>query len=1108
MASEFVSYLKNLRFDPKLLRSFHAKYIQNIRIVILLIIAIIAIGTLSLLNLPRRLNPEIKLTIVRVSAVLPGAGPQDVESLVTIPLEDKLTGVKGIDTIISVSQDNFSLIVMQFLSGVDKDKARSDAQTAVSEVTTLPTDAQTPKVEALDFEDQPIWSFSLTSKNDYASLMRFADSFRTELERQTDIDRVVLTGLDNQQIQVVLDPQKIRDFNLNPLQVSQALKNATNSFPAGSVYTGSFNFSLSIDSEVATVEDIRNMHMNISGQPLKLGDVAVVSQKSEPNQRKSYLATSQIEETPSVTFFVYKSTSADIVKTVKNIEKFVHDRIDQTNGNYAITTQTNAGEEIGRQFTDLIGEFRSTLILVFINLLLFLGVRQALIANMTIPLTFLMSFGWMAIFGETLNFLTLFALLLAFGTSIDDTIVTVSAMTAYYRTNKFSPIETGLLVWRDFIVPIWTTTVTTVWAFLPLLLTTGIIGEFIKPIPVVVATTMYTSTAVTWFITLPMMIVLLKPQVPRRVKILFGILAVLAVVGAVVALSPKNLFLVPIFIIMVLFLYTAKRTVGSVVSQISHILGKNKMISKTAGLVKSIFSHGLINTERLSGKYKDLILRILNSKRGRRVVLVCLGAFALTAYLLVPAGLVKNEFFPKTNSDTLFMSLEMPSGTNIATVDRETLAILKKLRETPETKAVVAETGTAIASNGNQSASDNSSLFTIILIPKEERRTQSSDIASKLRDEFALYRTGKISVFEESSGPPAGADVQIKLLGDDLGVLDTYSGKLMDFLKTQSGVINVDKSIKSGTSKLVFVPDKAKIAAAGLTTDQLGFWLRLSASGFKLDSVRFNNKDEDVVFYNNGGTLSPENIGNIAIPTTTGTQVPLVTLGSFTLKNNPTVITREGGKRTMSVSAGVVAGYSISEINKNLTQFATTKLNLPPGYEWKTGGVNEENAKSVASIFRAMFFSFILIMATMVVEFKSYRQAAMILSLIPIAVSGVFIIFGLTGTPLSFPALIGVLALFGVVVTNAMFIVEKINQNRTHGMDLDHAIADAAQSRLEPIMLTSLTSILGLVPITLANALWRGLGGAIISGLMFSGIIMLFYIPVMYYTLYRSEENK
>ncbi len=1106
MDKTFVSYLHRLKFDPKLRQTIHAKYMVNMRLVFLFILTILAVGITSLFTLPRRLNPEIKLAIVQVATVLPGAGPTDVESLVTIPLEDKLSGVKGLDTITSVSSESFSYVAMQFHSGVDKEKARTDVQAAVSEVTSLPADAQTPKVEALDFEHTPIWTFSVTSSSDVASLMRFSQSLKDAIKQIPNVDRVDLTGDDTQQIQIIVSPQKVQEQNLNPLLVAAAVKNATRAFPAGSAVTSGSSFSLAIDQQATSVEDIRNIHLVVGGVPVKLGDIASVGERSKKDQKKTYLATKNNPLQRAVTFSVFKSSSADIDKTVKVVESFVKKTVDGTAGRYQVTSVTNSGEEIGKQLTDLVSEFGSTLLLVFINLLLFLGIKQALIAIMTIPLTFLMAFAWMNMFGQSINFLTLFALLLAFGTSIDDTIVTVSAMTKYYRTGKFTPHETGMLVWRDFIVPIWTTTVTTVWAFLPLLLSSGIIGEFIKPIPLVVATTMYTSTAVAWFITLPMMIILLKLRVPRRIVFLIQIIVFFSIAALLIVVSPKNILLVPIFALFGFFLFVGIRERMALVVGIKRYAKRHAWMGIAGAFGNRLFTQGLISTDRVSHAYRNLILRILGSKRGRRVTLICLFAFAFSSYLLVPLGLVRNEFFPKTNTDAVFVNLELPSGTNLSTIDEETRAILNDLRQTPETTAVVADTGSQARTGfGGGSGGGSGASFTVILTPKEKRKTDSSVIAQVLRKKYETYTKGKISVVEESGGPPAGADVQIKLLGDDLPTLGTYAQKVVAFLEKQPGAINVDTSVKAGTSKLVFVPDKIKVAQAGLSIDTLGFWLRTSASGFTLDSVKFNSKDEDVIFYTTSDLLHPEDLGTITVPTSTG-NVSLLSLGTIKLETNPTVITREGGKRTISVSAGVLPGYSVSAINKKLAAFAQDRLALPANYTWKTGGVNEENQKSVSSIIRAMGLSFLLIMATMVVEFSSYRQAAMILSLIPFAISGVFIVFGLSGTPLSFPALIGVMALFGVVVTNAMFIVEKINQNRKQGMTLDHAIADAGGGRLEPILLTSITSILGLIPITLANPLWRGLGGAIIAGLLFSGVIMLFYIPVVYFMIYRSQK--
>lgn len=1105
MKRKYRSYLSKLKFDPKLSNTIHARYISNIRIVLLLIFTILAVGITSLFVVPRRLDPEIKLTIVSVTTLLPGAGPSDIESLITIPLENKLNGVKGLDTMTSLSQDNVSIITMQFIGGVDKDKARNDIQSSVAEVTGLPIDAKTPKIEAFDFENQPIWQFTVTSKSDTASLMRFSDTLKEEIKRLPQVDHVDLNGFEEQEIQVIVNQEKIKNYGINPMQVSTAIKTITQSYPAGRIDTGSSSFTLAIDTHAVTIEDIRNMHINVSGNVLKLGDIAEVFEKSKIGGLKSFYADPNSPVSPAITFSVFKSSSSDIDKAILAVEKKVNGIISKSGGLYHISTITNTGEDLNKQFTDLLGEFQSTLILVFINLLLFLGIRQALIASMTIPLTFLMAFGWMGILGQTINFVSLFALLLAFGTSIDDTIVTVSAMTTYYRTGKFTPYETGILVWRDFIVPIWTTTVTTVWAFLPLILSTGIIGEFIKPIPVVVATTMYTSTAVTWFITLPMMIVLLNPNLPKRVKLLLKIGGIILSFIFLFIFTGKNIILFPIILTYVILLLVTFKTKETLFKKLSYFVRKNKPAGKSISFFKNILTHGVINTDRLSKKYQHIIIRIISSKRGRMVAIVSLISFALSAYLLIPLGLVKNEFFPKANTDTLYVTLEMSSGTNLYRLNSETEILLNELKTTRETKGVVAQVGRSIGGGFGPAGSPNSSLITLMLIPKEKRKTGSSDIALELRKKYTGYTRGKVTVKEISGGPPAGSDIQIKLLGDDLNTLDGFADKISDYLSNQAGVINIDKSVKAGTSKLAFVPDRIKLAQNGLTIDSLGFWLRTSASGFTLNSVRFNNKDEDVVFYVEDKIPSPETLGQISIPSPNG-PIPLLSLGLVELKTNPTIITREGGKRTISVSAGVLKGYSVSETNKKLEQYAATNLSLPDGYEWKTGGVNEENQKSVNSIFRAMGLSFILIMATMVIEFQSYRQAAIILALIPFAVSGVFVIFGLTGTPLSFPALIGVMALFGVVVTNAMFIVEKINQNRKGGMKLKEAIGDAAQGRLEPIMLTSLTSILGLIPITLANPLWRGLGGAIIAGLLFSGLIMLLFIPVTYYLIYRSKE--
>ncbi len=280
------------------------------------------------------------------------------------------------------------------------------------------------------------------------------------------------------------------------------------------------------------------------------------------------------------------------------------------------------------------------------------------------------------------------------------------------------------------------------------------------------------------------------------------------------------------------------------------------------------------------------------------------------------------------------------------------------------------------------------------------------------------------------------------------------------------------------------------------------------ASGIPLQSINFDKTKttkEDIVFEMQTGRSHPEGLSTVSVMSQSGASVPLLSLGHFETKANPTIITRENGNRVISVSATVTKGFPVTQKNAELEHFADS-LHLPSGYSWKTGGVNEENAKSVTSILQAMVLAFILILITMVIQFGSFRQAIIVLIVIPLAVSSVFLIFALTGTPLSFPALIGVLSLFGIVVTNSMFIVDKININKREGMELKEAIADAGASRLEPIILTKLCTVLGLLPITLSNPLWRGLGGAIISGILVSSTIMLLFIPSVYYLWFKNDE--
>jgi multidrug efflux pump subunit AcrB len=579
------------------------------------------------------------------------------------------------------------------VSSVNGDKAKDDVQSSVDTVNTLPEEANTPKVTLLDFEDQPFWIFDISTQKDIASLMRFSKKLKENIEKLNKVDRVILSGLEQQEVQVAIDPQKALDYNISANQLSQLVKKATSSYPAGILNTEQSSFSLSIDPIATSVEDIRNLTLQINHQSVRLGDIATVAERSTANQDQALLGKKGHAPSRTVQLMVYKSSSANIDAAEKDVRTLVDKEIAHQHNDYKITSILNTSDQITKQFNDLFSEFRSTIILVFLLLLVFLGLKQALISTLTIPLTFLSAFAIIQQLGMSLNFLTMFAFLLALGLLIDDTIVVVAAMTRYYNTGKFTPYQTGILVWKDFIVPLWSTTITTIWAFVPLLLSTGIIGEFIKPIPIVVTATMLSSTSIAVFITIPLMVVLLKPQLPKRLTKLLKVLFYVSLLGMVVFMiptSPIKPLIIVSFVALSVITYLVKKTISH---RILDMYNNQKFIHKITQKIHTIANKGLIDTEGLSTKYAHIIHTILISKQNRRNTLIAIIAFVLIGYLLVPLGFVKSEFFPKTNQDLFYINVEMPKGTRPEIVKSEMKRLLPEIEKTTETEFVIAESG-------------------------------------------------------------------------------------------------------------------------------------------------------------------------------------------------------------------------------------------------------------------------------------------------------------------------------------------------------------------------------------------------------------------------------
>lgn len=1105
------SFFDRLTFDPKLNRSFIAKYFGSIRAIILIILTLSGAGLATFLGLPKELNPNIKIPIVFVSTPFPGAGPEDIENLVTIPIEDAVNGLSGVKNVSSTSQENISALSIEFASGTDPQKAKADVQSAVDGVTNLPKDAETSKVQVLDFQNQPVIIFALSGDVDIETLRRFSTLLEHRLKDLPNIEKINISYRSDPDIVIVLKPEIIREKNLDLGALSQSIATAISNYPAGNLSTENTTFALTQKTFARSLEELRALPLALGGDILPLGEVATVKEAPANNSPEAYYGDIRITGKRAIAFSVFKTDEADATATVQSILE-TNARLNTLyNNTFIIDATFDSAKEIKKSFDQLFHDFSLTILLVFTVLFTFFGLRQSIIAALAIPLTFLGTFLVMAMTGISINFIALFSLLLALGILVDNAIVIISAMASYERTKRFTPDETALLVWRDFRAVIFTTTITTVWAFLPLLLATGIIGEFIKPIPILVSSSLAISAAIALLIVIPMMALLLKGSFPRRVIIVLYILIFLFGIGLLYFVIPAGPIKTPLFIASIVIFILLLKILKSF-RQKMHLYEESHF---TAFFHKfhELSGRGLFSLDHMAHRYERFISTILISKSARRKTLIALVIFSLFSYALVPLGYVVNEFFPQDNQDVAYVSVELPKSTSLKESKQVTLDLLETFRSYPDTRFVYAEIGATPPSGGGPAGREeyNKLLFTFILNPASERSKTSGQIVTDINQKFGNYNKGALSASQLSSGPPAGSDLQLKLLGDDLPTLQKYAKQINEYLKQTPGVTNVTTSIVSGSSKIVYIPNKEKFAQENLNENSTAFLLRTLGSGLTIkNDARFGNDKRDVILRltNSNFLEDPKALGTLSLSTKDGS-LPLLSLGDFVLEPNPTLITREDQKRTLSVTASVSKGYSISTLNKNLEGFANT-LGLPDGYSWKTGGVNDENNKSVQSILQAMLLSAVLIFGTMAIQFNSFRKALIVLLVIPLAVSGVFILFALSGTPLSFPALIGILALFGIVVNNSIIMVDKINRNMDAGIPLNQAISEGAASRLEPILLTALTTIVGLIPITLSDPTWQGLGGAIIAGLTFSGIAKLFFIPVIYRTWFtpiRSTET-
>ncbi|MFA5155546.1 MAG: efflux RND transporter permease subunit [Patescibacteria group bacterium] len=1117
-------YLERLHFNPELKKSWIHFFIVNFRVVILLIILLTGLGLYAFFALPRESNPEVKIPIAVVFTIYPGASPADIEELVTKKIETKISSVKNLDKITSNSSNSVSSITVEFDSKANLDDSLRSLRDAVNNAKPdLPAEADDPIVKEISLDDSPILTLALSGPYDGFVVRQAGDQIKDELEKIPGIREVNISGGDEREFIVSYDPQKLALYNLSADQANAKIKAANLAIPSGNFDGVRFSYPVRSDGRFFTAEALGHTPIfhTEAGAIIYLKDLATVQDSSVKKTVYSRVSSHGQPAAEAVTLQIIKKTGGNIIQTVDQAKQVMDEQLAELPRGLHYDTTVDMSEEIVKNFDQLTHDFILTLVLVFAILFLIVGLKEALVAGLAIPLVFFASFGVMLQTGISLNFLSLFSLILALGLLVDDAIVVVSATKQYMKIGKFTPEEAVLLVLHDFQGVLLTTTLTTVWAFLPLLMSTGIIGQFIKSIPITVSVTLISSLLIALMINHPLAAVLERIRLTRNFFFFFIalILALAIALGLWLGLVGilLGLILLATDIILIMWYRSRGRNILKLNAELverewaDDELIKKKLREQSNHESDNLwhrFLHGIIHFDVFLPIYEKYLRVLIRTKKSRRTTLAVVLLLFLIAVALPATGIVQNQFFPPSDSTQIDISLEGPTGLKLDETNKIARQVEERLYKYPEIEnfstLVGAGSGSHLTSGSNSS---NLASFTLKLTPEKDRKIRAYELADQITADVADIKEATIKAEAPSGGPPSGAAFEAHINGDDLQTLDKIAHDLEPILKSIPAVSQTDVSLKDAPADYTFTLDPARMELYDLNAAYVGSALRLAIAGMEVTKVVEQGKEVKVLAQFAPDRLpNLEAIQNLQILNTKNQPVFLKDVAKIELKPSVATITRINQRRTTLLSASLKGGANsnlvVAEFQKKVKSYA-----MPDGYNITYGGENEQNAESVQSILRAMLVAFLLIISTLIIQFNSFRKAFIVLVTIPLALIGVFFGLALARLPLSFPGLIGILALCGIVVKNAIILVDKINLNLKTGIPFTAAVVDAGKSRLEAIFITSICTILGIIPVTFSNETWRALGSVVIFGLLLSSFLTLFIVPTMFISFIKEKKR-
>lgn len=1112
--------------------------LKNKNSIYLLVLILFGFGFYSYTSMPKELFPDIVIPTVMVQTVYPGNPPLDMENLVTRPIEKELEVIKGVKEINSTSSQDISAIFVEFNTDVNLKQAVLDVKDAVDKAKSeLPDDLpQDPMVMDIDFSEFPIIYINLSGDYSINELKRYAEFLEDEIEALPEISKVEIKGLNEKEISINVDPFRMEALEISFGDLESAIGYENISMAAGQVKEGDIRRSVRIIGEFEQAAEIGGIIVkHEAGNIVYLRDIAeVVDGFEEP---KDY---SRLNLQPVVTLHVIKKGGENLLAATDQIFSIL-DESRETGAlpqGLKVTITNDQSDIIRKQLSNLENSIILGVILVVLVLYLFLGTRNALFVGFAIPLSMFISFMVLNLLGYKLNMILLFSLILALGMLVDNAIVVVENIYRYLDRGH-TRLEASRMATGEIASAIISSTATTLAAFFPLVFWDSLIGEFMKLLPltliIVLSSSLFVALAVTPVLTSSLMTSgdqLPRPKLKRSVIIALVMLTIAAIFYLAGWNTPGTLLL--------LFALTG----------IANLL----FLNRVARWFRDVFLPWLDNQYYLTMK------KII---RGFRPFYVIAATFGLLIFTLVLMTLRQPQivFFPSMDPQYINVLATLPVSTDIMvtnkfmeTLEKDVSEVLKPYQ--PIVKSVLTTVGNGAKSENeflDIAETPHRGMITVTFVDFEFREgVNTFDVMRELTDRLVgVYPGVLVSVEKQNEGPPVGREINIEVTGQDFDRLL----KLVDDLQNKINMAGIDGieglkiDLDLGKPEAIVHIDRERARRYGLSTAQIAGTIRTALFGKEVS--KFKEGEDEYPIQLRINEEYRHNIANLLNQRITFRdqasgkiqQVPISAVADISYGTTYEAVKRKDLTRMVTIYSNVIKGYNATEINEQLKDLLAQE-ELPAGYSYKFTGEQQEQAESMAFLGRAMLIAIALILMIMVSQFNSIVKPLIILVSVLLSTIGVF--GGISTFNMDFVVImtgIGLVSLAGIVVNNAIVLIDYtdlLRRRKRNELGLDEGaflpedvavdcIIEGGRTRLRPVLLTAVTTVLGLLPLASGLnidfisffetfnpkiyfggdnvAFWGPISWTIIFGLTFSTFLTLIVVPSMYHVLAEGKRR-